>query len=31
MIPDDILDKLVGSMERRVKAVIEVDGWYTKY
>ena len=31
MIESEIMDDLVRSMERRVKAVIAADGWYTKY
>ena len=31
MIEEDILDDLVGSMQRRVQAVIKAEGWYTKY
>lgn len=28
---DSILDKLATTMPHRVKAVLEADGWYTKY
>ena len=31
LIEEDILDDLVGSMQRRVQAVIKIEGWYTKY
>lgn len=31
LIEEDILDPLVNSVEGRVKAVIEADGWYLKY
>ena len=31
LISDDILLSLVESIERRVKVVIKVEGWYTKY
>ena len=30
-IEGNIMEDLVRSMERRVKAVIAADGWYTKY
>ena len=30
-IPDEKFDSLIASMPRRVQAVIEADGWYTKY
>ena len=30
-IPDEKFDRLIASMPRRVQAVIEADGWYTKY
>ena len=28
---DEFLDRLVDSMEDRIKAVIKADGWHTKY
>ena len=28
---EDLLNRLIDTMERRVKAVIEAKGWYTKY
>ncbi|KAK5658052.1 hypothetical protein OQA88_2608 [Cercophora sp. LCS_1] len=28
---EDLLDGLVDSMDRRLQAVIDADGWYTKY
>jgi len=28
---EDLLNRLIDTMERRVKAVIEAEGWYTKY
>ena len=31
LIDIEIMKKLIGKMERRIKAVIAVDGWYTKY
>ena len=31
LIDENILDDLVGSMQRRVQAVIEAERWYTKY
>ena len=30
-INDEFLEKLVKSMEDRIKAVIKADGWHTKY
>ena len=30
-IPDDIFKKCLNSMPKRVKAVIEAEGWHTKY
>jgi len=30
-IKEEVLDKLLLSMVRRLEAVIEADGWYTKY
>jgi len=30
-IEEEVLDKLLLSMVRRLEAVIEADGWYTKY
>ena len=30
-IQDDLFEKLVSSMQRRLQAVINADGWYTKY
>jgi transposase len=30
-IEEDFLDKLVRSMKRRVQAVYDAEGWYTKY
>lgn len=31
LLDQDILANLSDSMPRRVRAIIEVDGWYTKY
>ena len=31
MIPEELLHDLASSMERRISAVIEAEGWYTKY
>jgi hypothetical protein len=28
---EDLLNRLVDTMEHRVKAVIDAEGWYTKY
>jgi transposase len=30
-IPEEVLQHLVESMERRLAAVIKANGWYTKY
>jgi hypothetical protein len=30
-LPEDLFEKLVESMQRRVKAVKKAKGWYTKY
>ena len=30
-IPQEKFDRLIESMPRRVQAVIDADGWYTKY
>jgi len=30
-IKEEVLDKLLLSMVRRLEAVIKADGWYTKY
>ena len=30
-IKEEVLNKLVVSIQRRLKAVIKADGWYTKY
>jgi hypothetical protein len=30
-LPQELLDKLVMSMEKRLKAVRKAKGWYTKY
>ena len=30
-IPDERFDSLIASMPSQVQAVIEADGWYTKY
>ncbi len=30
-ISQDVLNKLCDSMPHRVQAVIDADGWYTKY
>jgi hypothetical protein len=28
---EDLFNTLIDTMERRVKAVVEAEGWYTKY
>ena len=30
-LPEEVLDKLIDLMVRRLEAVIESGGWYTKY
>ena len=30
-IPQEFFDRLIETMEHKVKAVIEADGWHTKY
>jgi hypothetical protein len=30
-IPEETFAQLLSSMPRRIQAVIEADGWYTKY
>jgi hypothetical protein len=30
-LKEELLNKLIDIMERRVKAVIEAEGWYAKY
>jgi len=30
-IPEEVLNKLIDSMIRRLEAVIKAGGWYTKY
>jgi hypothetical protein len=30
-LPDSLFEKLVGSMLDRMKAVVQADGWHTKY
>jgi hypothetical protein len=31
IIPTSFFESLIESMERRIEAVIEADGWHTKY
>ena len=31
LIPDEIVEGVLGSMKSRLQAVIDADGWYTKY
>ena len=31
MIPTSFFKSLIESIERRIKAVIQADGWHTKY
>jgi hypothetical protein len=28
---EDLFNRLIDTMERKVKAVVEAEGWYTKY
>ncbi len=30
-LPEEVLQRLVMSMRRRMQAVIDADGWYTRY
>jgi hypothetical protein len=30
-LEEDLLNKLIDTMENRVQAVLKADGWYTKY